>query len=155
REVEPSVRLGIAIQAYIPESEAAVQRLSAQSAERVRNGGIPLRLRLVKGANLQMETVLASHHRLAVPVFPSKAQVDAHFKRVLRLAAFEAQQGHISLGVGTHNLFDIAYALLVREILSLGANLELEMLQGMAGATGSVVSKLTGGLLIYAPAVEE
>lgn len=155
REAPPSARLGIAIQAYIPESLTAVRRLAAESAERVKNGGVPLRIRLVKGANLQMETVLASQHRLAVPIFPAKDQVDAHFKRVLRKAACEAERGHISLGVGSHNLFDVAYAILVREVISKNAVLEIEMLQGMAGTVGLVVSELTGRLLIYAPCVEE
>lgn len=155
REAPPSARIGVAIQAYIPEALPAVRRLSAESAERVKNGGVPLRLRLVKGANLQMETVLASQRRLAVPIFPQKGQVDAHFKRVLREAATEVKLGNITLGVGSHNLFDVAYALLVREILGLGSRLELEMLQGMAGAVGSVIADLAGGLLIYAPAVAE
>ena len=155
REGPRAARIGVAIQAYIPESLAAVRRLSAESAERVKNGGVPLRIRLVKGANLQMETVLASQHRLRVPIFPTKAQVDAHFKRVLRRTGAEASQGHITLGVGSHNLFDIAYALLVREILGLGPSLELEMLEGMAGSVGKVVSELAGGLLVYAPAVPE
>jgi RHH-type proline utilization regulon transcriptional repressor/proline dehydrogenase/delta 1-pyrroline-5-carboxylate dehydrogenase len=155
RETPPRVRLGVAIQAYIPEALSVVEHLSRESAERVKNGGVPLRIRLVKGANLQMETVLASQRGLSVPIFPDKGQVDAHFKRVLRKAATLAKLGHITLGVGSHNLFDVSYALLVRELLALDARLDLEMLQGMAGAVGSVITRLTGGILIYAPAVSE
>lgn len=155
REAPKAARLGVAVQAYIPEALTAVERLARGSAERVKNGGVPLRLRLVKGANLQMETVLASQRRLAVPIFPNKGQVDAHFKRVMRKAAAEAKLGHITLGVGSHNLFDVSYALLLREILALEARLDLEMLQGMAGSVGSIITRLAGGILIYAPAVAE
>src|SRR5690606_181875 len=112
-EALPNVRLGLAVQAYLPESLGLVQNLCQKSAERVKRGGKPLRIRLVKGANLQMERVIASRHRLALPVFPSKAEVDAHFKRVLRELCTFAKGGNVSIGVGSHNLFDISYALLL------------------------------------------
>ncbi len=148
-------RIGVALQAYLPESLAAVHHLAKASAARTARGGVPLRIRLVKGANLQMERVISSLHRWAVPVFPEKSLVDAHFKRVLRSCAREAAQGHVALGVGSHNLFDVAYALLLREIEGLGDRLQIEMLEGMAGTEGEVVSELSGGILVYAPAVHE
>ncbi len=151
----PTARLGVALQAYIPESLPTAQRLAEASKRRVQAGGVALRIRLVKGANLQMETVLASLHRLDVPIFPQKVLVDAHFKRVLRTIADAAGHGYLTLGVGSHNLFDIAYALLVRHMLQLEGRLDLEMLQGMAGTLGEVVAELVGSLLLYAPAVTD
>jgi RHH-type transcriptional regulator, proline utilization regulon repressor / proline dehydrogenase / delta 1-pyrroline-5-carboxylate dehydrogenase len=154
-ETPPNVRIGLAVQAYLPESLGLVQRLAQKSEQRVKRGGKPLRVRLVKGANLQMERVLASRHRLAVPVFSTKLEVDAHFKRVLRDLCWHAKAGGLLIGVGSHNLFDISYALLLREQHDLGAGLQIEMLEGMAGSLGAAVSELAGSILIYAPAVLE
>ena len=54
------VGAGIALQAYLPDSYPAQKRINAWARERVRNGGRPLTIRLVKGANLEMERVEAS-----------------------------------------------------------------------------------------------
>ncbi len=50
---------GLALQAYIPDSYAILKDLTEWAKERVNNGGAPIRVRLVKGANLEMEKVEA------------------------------------------------------------------------------------------------
>lgn len=148
-----TVQFGLAVQTYLPESLELVQRLAEVSRVRTERGGLPLRLRLVKGANLQVEQLEASTHRLAVPIFPTKSLVDAHFKRTLRCAMAEAALGHLHVGVASHNLFDISYALLLKERTGAGRSVQFEMLEGMAGTLGDVVREISGNLLIYAPAV--
>src|SRR5690606_13597156 len=86
---------------------------------------------------------------------PSKTEVDAHFKRVLRALSEYVHAGDLLVGVGSHNLFDVSYALLLREQFALGDRLQIEMLEGMAGSLGTAVSELAGNILIYAPAVLE
>lgn len=152
-EAPEDARLGLAIQAYLPESLGLISRLSSKSGQRVARGGAPLRIRLVKGANLQMERVSSSLHRLPLPIFPTKAAVDAHFKRSLRLSVASATLGHVIVGLGSHNLFDVSYGLLLRERAELGSRLQIEMLEGMAGSLGNVVAEVGGGLLLYCPAV--
>ena len=46
---------GIALQAYLPDSYAVQQSLTAWAKARVANGGAPIRIRIVKGANMEME----------------------------------------------------------------------------------------------------
>ncbi len=55
-----ATRAGVALQAYIPDSDLVLQRLIDWSRGRVASGGTPLTIRLVKGANLEMERVEAS-----------------------------------------------------------------------------------------------
>ena len=50
-------RPGIVLQAYLPDTHAVLDALLAWVAERHRAGGAPVKVRLVKGANLAMEHV--------------------------------------------------------------------------------------------------
>ncbi|MCH2109370.1 MAG: bifunctional proline dehydrogenase/L-glutamate gamma-semialdehyde dehydrogenase [Polyangiaceae bacterium] len=150
----PDIRFGVALQAYLPESWNILQRLiQVASSRKGRNE--PVRIRLVKGANLQMERVEASFNRWAVPTFKCKADVDANFKRLLRAAVQACDQGWIRLGVGSHNLFDISYALLLQKRMERPDYLSFEMLHGMVGALGKIVEEISGSLLVYTPIVSE
>jgi RHH-type proline utilization regulon transcriptional repressor/proline dehydrogenase/delta 1-pyrroline-5-carboxylate dehydrogenase len=148
------VKLGIAIQAYLPESMSVLERLAQISLERGA-GAVPLRVRLVKGANLQMERVESSTHGWQLPIFLSKAEVDAHFKRVMRRAVEWCDLGAISLGVASHNLFDISYALLLQSKMLCPQSLHFEMLHGMVGHLGHLIQKMSGSLLVYVPVVPQ
>lgn len=147
------VQAGIAVQAYLPDSSGAVERLIALGHERARRGAAPPRVRLVKGANLAMERVEASLHRWAVPVFPTKVEVDAQYKRLVRRLFHPEMARVLHVGVGSHNLFDVAYALVLRAHHGVEDRVELEMLEGMAEPLARVVAQAAGGLLLYAPAV--
>ena len=48
---------GIVLQAYLPDSFVMQQKLTAWARNRVRHGGSPVKIRIVKGANLEMERV--------------------------------------------------------------------------------------------------
>lgn len=97
-------RLGLAVQTYLPEASGLVERLARTSSTRVWRGGVPLRVRLVKGANLKMEQVEASLRRLAVPTFACKRDVDANFKRTLRQLLVHVGRGRLTAGIASHNL---------------------------------------------------
>jgi RHH-type proline utilization regulon transcriptional repressor/proline dehydrogenase/delta 1-pyrroline-5-carboxylate dehydrogenase len=154
---EPELRgltAGIVLQAYLADSHHYQKRLVAWARRRVVTGGAPVRLRLVKGANLAMERVESSLRGWPVPILPSKADVDAHFKHMLRYACLPESIEAVRLGVGSHNVFDIAYALVLRERLENPEWLELEMLHGMAEPVRRAVQALTENVLVYVPAVE-
>jgi len=51
----------IALQAYIPDSFSIQRKLTQWAQQRVKCGGSPIKIRLVKGANLEMEKVESSH----------------------------------------------------------------------------------------------
>ncbi len=64
-----------------------------------------------------------------------------------------AHAAAVRLGVASHNLFDVALALVLREELGVADRVELEMLEGMANHQARTVQDRAGGLLVYAPAV--
>jgi len=49
------LRAGVVLQAYLPDSHAVQEHLIDWAAARVRGGGSPIQMRLVKGANLAVE----------------------------------------------------------------------------------------------------
>jgi RHH-type proline utilization regulon transcriptional repressor/proline dehydrogenase/delta 1-pyrroline-5-carboxylate dehydrogenase len=145
---------GIVLQAYIPDSWHAQQRLTAWAIERVKTGGVPVKLRLVKGANLAMEQVEAELHGWNPAPYTTKSDTDANYRRMLEFGCQPANAAAVRLGVASHNLFDVALALVLREQLGVQSFVELEMLEGMANHQARAVQKKAGGLLVYAPAVK-
>src|SRR4029077_18534132 len=59
----------------------------------------------------------------------------------------------VHLGIASHNLFDVADALLLRDEEGVGPFVEFEMLEGMANHQARTVQARAGGLLLYAPVV--
>ncbi|KAA6306818.1 Bifunctional protein PutA, partial [termite gut metagenome] len=70
---------GIVVQAYLPDALLFYDRLLAFAKKRVAQGGVPIKVRIVKGANLQMETITSSLKGWTVPILPTKTQVDANY----------------------------------------------------------------------------
>lgn len=150
-----SMPAGIVLQAYIPDSHAALDRLIGWANARHAAGRAPIKIRLVKGANLAMEQVEAELHDWPQAPYYSKSDVDASYKRMLNTAVSDADPGAIRLGVASHNLFDVAWALTVRDSLADPSMLEIEMLEGMAPAQARAVRDAAGSLLLYSPVVEK
>jgi RHH-type transcriptional regulator, proline utilization regulon repressor / proline dehydrogenase / delta 1-pyrroline-5-carboxylate dehydrogenase len=148
-----SLSAGIVLQAYLPDSSAAQQELTAWARQRVAQGGAPIKIRLVKGANLAMEKVEAELHGWSAAPFATKAETDAHFRRMLAFGCQPENARVAHLGVASHNLFDVALALTLREALHVEKHIEIEMLEGMANHQARAVRDAAGSLLLYAPAV--
>lgn len=146
---------GIVLQAYLPDSWPAQQALTEWAKARVAAGGAPVKLRLVKGANLAMEAVEAELHDWTSAPYPTKADTDANFRRMLEFACQPENAAAVKLGVASHNLFDAALALVLREVNGVVDRVELEMLEGMANHQARAARDEAGGLLLYAPAVKE
>ncbi len=149
------VGVGIALQAYLPDSLDVQERIVAAGRARVARGGAPARVRVVKGANLATERVSAQVRGLAVPIHRSKAEVDAAYKRMLDYGTRREHAEAVHLGVASHNLFDLALAMLLRAARGVEEHVELEMLEGMASATARAARRAGADLLLYAPVVEE
>ncbi len=153
---EPEFRglaAGIVLQAYLPDSFQVQQQLTAWANERVAGGGAPIKIRLVKGANLAMEQVEAAMRGWPKAPYHSKLDVDANFKRMLEFGTRPEHVRVARLGVASHNLFDIAYALLMRQLRGVGEHVEFEMLEGMANGQALEVSARTEGVVLYTPCV--
>lgn len=148
------VSAGIALQAYLPDSIAAQRELTAWAQERRAGGGAPIRIRLVKGANLAMERVEAELHGWDSAPHRSKHHTDACFKQMLEFACRPENAAAARIGVGSHNLFDIALALVLRERNGVSDFVGIEMLEGMAPAQSRAAREAAGGLLLYAPIVK-
>ncbi|MCG8557747.1 MAG: bifunctional proline dehydrogenase/L-glutamate gamma-semialdehyde dehydrogenase [Proteobacteria bacterium] len=145
---------GIAMQAYLPEAPALQRQLTTWAMQRRKDGGAPIRIRLVKGANLAAERVLASMQGWPVPVYPSKHEVDASFKRMLTYACQPEHAQAVRVGVASHNVFDVAYALCVRAANAVEDMVGFELLEGMADPLRRAIQLFTRDVLLYAPVVE-
>ncbi|CAM2959311.1 proline dehydrogenase family protein [Actinomyces slackii] len=146
---------GIVLQAYLPDSLDAMQRLQAWAAQRRAAGGAPIKVRVVKGANLAMEAVDAQIHGWPMTTWPTKQATDTNYKRILEWAMTPERTEAVRLGVAGQNLFDIALAYEMRDQRGLahGSAVEFEMLSGMATGLAEVVRRDVGQLLLYVPVV--
>ncbi|MFO0747936.1 MAG: proline dehydrogenase family protein [Myxococcota bacterium] len=148
-------RTGLVLQAYLPDSHAAQKDLVEFATARVRNGGAPIRLRLVKGANLAMERVDAALHGWPQAPYRTKAEVDSNFKRMVEYGLRPEHAAVAHVGIGSHNLFDIAWAMVLRATRGVEPESGFEMLEGIAAPLARVVAALTGDLMIYAPTADD
>jgi RHH-type transcriptional regulator, proline utilization regulon repressor / proline dehydrogenase / delta 1-pyrroline-5-carboxylate dehydrogenase len=146
-----SYSAGIVLQAYLPDAHPMQCHLTEWAKKRVKHGGAPIKIRIVKGANLAMEQFEASLKGWPQAPYPSKVQVDANYKRMV-LYGCEPENAHaVRLGIASHNLFDLAFALLLRQERCVDKAVEFEMLEGMAEPIRRVVQKLSGDMLLYCP----
>ncbi len=150
-----SVEAGIVLQAYLPDSFAALQELTEWATQRKAAGGAGIKIRLVKGANLAMETVEASLHGWEQAPYGSKAEVDANYKRCLDWLLVPDRMRAVRIGVASHNLFDVAWAHLLSNQRGVSDRVQFEMLQGMAPNHARVINSETADeLLLYTPIVD-
>lgn len=143
---------GIVLQAYLPDAFLCQQELTEWAMKRVKNGGAPIKIRLVKGANLAMEQVEAALKGWPQAPYLTKADSDANYKRMLVYASEPERIRAAHIGVGSHNLFDIAYAMLLKNEKGIGKYMTFEMLEGMADSMRRVVQSLGNKMLLYCPA---
>src|SRR5215468_1080466 len=144
---------GVVLQAYLPESFRVQRALTEWAMARGERGGAPIKLRIVKGANLAMERIEAAGHGWPQAPYTTKAEVDANFKRMVGYGCQLEHARAVHLGIATHNLFDVANGLLLRADEGAVPFVEFEMLEGMANHQARAVQARAGGLLLYAPVV--
>lgn len=147
------LEIGIVLQAYLPDSVAALETLTELARQRKAAGGAGIRIRIVKGANLAMERVEAVLHGWPQAPWPTKVLTDANYKRLLVRALTPERTSAVRIGIAGHNLFDIAFAWLLAEHRGVTESVEFEMLLGMATAQALVVSAQVGGIRLYTPVV--
>jgi len=142
---------GIVLQAYLPDSYLIQKDLTEWAKKRIENGGNWIKIRIVKGANLAMEQFEASARGWAQAPYTTKGEVDANYKRMVFYGCLPENARAVRLGIASHNLFDIAFSMLVRVENKVEAYTGFEMLEGMADHIRRVVQKLTGSILLYCP----
>jgi len=142
---------GIVLQAYLPESHEVFAELVQWSQERHKNNGGVIKIRLVKGANLAMEKAEATLHGWVAAPYQSKANVDASYSRLLDTALRAEHADAVRIGVASHNLFHIAFALEIAKKRKVMNQLDIEMLEGMANPEALAIAKRNLRILLYAP----
>lgn len=145
------VEAGIVLQAYLPESHAVFEWLLAWAQKRRELGGAPIKVRIVKGANLAMESAEAQIHGWTAAPYSSKAYVDASWKRLVDAAVRPENADAVRVGIASHNLFDLAWSLEVAAERGVSQQIDIEMLEGMANAEALSIIHDVGSVLLYAP----
>jgi len=142
---------GIVLQAYLPEAHEALQRLTSWArARHARSGGV-IKVRLVKGANLAMESTEAELHGWVAAPYSTKSDVDASYVRMLDSVVNERDAVAVRVGVASHNLFHLAFALTLAKRRGVSSQIDIEMLEGMANAEALALAREAGSVILYTP----
>ncbi|WP_401000137.1 bifunctional proline dehydrogenase/L-glutamate gamma-semialdehyde dehydrogenase [Agromyces sp. GXQ0307] len=144
---------GIVLQTYLPDALGAMQDLTEWAQARRAAGGAPIKVRVVKGANLAMENVDAHIHDWPLATYSTKQDSDTNYKRVLHWSMTPERIDAVKLGIAGHNLFDVAHAYLTAKERGVDHGVEFEMLLGMATGQAAAVRGDVGRLLLYTPVV--
>ncbi|WP_120951081.1 bifunctional proline dehydrogenase/L-glutamate gamma-semialdehyde dehydrogenase [Helicobacter sp. L8] len=151
------ISAGIVLQAYIPDSYHHLKTLIAFSKERVLNDLPPIKIRFVKGANMENEETIASIKGWALPTFSSKQDTDSNYNKMLEYVLSEENYKYIHIGIASHNIFEIAYAYTRIHALNDPLALEhfsFEMLEGMSVQASRELRQMHR-LILYAPVCDE
>jgi RHH-type proline utilization regulon transcriptional repressor/proline dehydrogenase/delta 1-pyrroline-5-carboxylate dehydrogenase len=148
-EFKESPPCGLAVQAYLKESEGDLRGL----IDWARKQGRRPTIRLVKGAYWDYETLIGQQRHWPVPVFSRKAETDANFEK-LSLLLLENRDA-LGAAFGTHNVRSIAFVLAQADRLGVGRReFEFQMLYGMAEPIKRAVMQLGCRLREYCPVGE-
>jgi RHH-type proline utilization regulon transcriptional repressor/proline dehydrogenase/delta 1-pyrroline-5-carboxylate dehydrogenase len=146
------VRAGIALQSYIPDSYRTLLQLQEWARRRVAGGGGRITIRLVKGANMESERAESSVRGWPQAPYKTKVETDANYKRMVHEVMKRENLAAMDVGVASHNLFDLAYGLVLAHESNALDKVQFEMLEGMANAQRRALFELSRNLLLYAPA---
>ena len=151
REEFKGYAAGLVLQAYLPDAYRMQQRLTEWAKKRVDSGGAPVKLRIVKGANLEMELLESSHYNWPQATYDNKPDVDANYKRMLAFGMIPENIRAVHLGVASHNLFELAYAHELGHAMGVTDWFWFEMLEGMADHVRRALQESVKDILLYAP----
>ena len=147
---------GIVVQSYLPDAWDFQTELLEFAKERCERGGAPIKMRIVKGCNLEMETVVASLRGWENPVRPSKTEVDANYLHLIERGLLPENAKYLHIGMASHNLYTISYAYLLTQKYGTPKDCFcFEMLEGMADHVWRAQSKLGNHVILYTPVVKD
>jgi RHH-type proline utilization regulon transcriptional repressor/proline dehydrogenase/delta 1-pyrroline-5-carboxylate dehydrogenase len=152
REGLQQVRAGIALQSYIPDSFRTLLDIQQWALRRAAAGGGRITVRLVKGANMESERCEASLRGWPQAPYKTKRETDANFRRMLLETMKPQNLAAMDVGVASHNLFELAYALVLAVERQALDKVQFEMLEGMANHQRRALREVCPNVLLYAPA---
>ncbi len=142
---------GIVLQAYLPDSFIWQKELTDWARNRVQNGGAPIKIRLVKGANMEMEETEASQKHWEMVTYTQKTDTDSNYKRMARYALQKENAPYVHIGTASHNLFELAFATVVADVNKTSEFHTLEMLEGMSESARLAIKEISKEVILYAP----
>lgn len=142
---------GIVLQAYLPDSFGIQKKLTKWAKARTAAGGAPIKLRIVKGANMEMEQLESALFNWPLAPYDNKLDVDANYKRMVTYGMDPENIRSVNLGVASHNLFELAYAAELARMLDVTEYFYFEMLEGMADHVRRALCETSKDVLLYAP----
>jgi RHH-type proline utilization regulon transcriptional repressor/proline dehydrogenase/delta 1-pyrroline-5-carboxylate dehydrogenase len=146
-----NLHAGIVLQTYMPDALVHAQRLASWAKQRVENGGAPIKIRVVKGANQEMELTEASLRGWECVTYNHKSQSDANFKILLDFLLSSEIAPYVNVGVASHNLFDQALANELAIQRGVEEYYTAEMLEGMSESAYKVLKNDNVNVILYAP----
>jgi len=146
-----AMKAGIVLQAYLPESHYFFGELVTWAKGRYEKSGGTIKVRLVKGANLAMEHAEAELHGWSPAPYRTKSDVDASYLRLVDAALRPENAKAVRIGIASHNLFHMTWAIEVAKSRNVLEQIDIEMLEGMANAEALAVTRSGQPVLLYAP----
>ncbi len=148
-------KAGIVLQAYLPDSHNIQKQLTEWAKKRVASGGSPIKIRIVKGANMEMEMVDSEINNWPLATYDVKTDVDANYKKMVLYGMTPDHASVVNLGIASHNLFELAFAYQTALHFNVLPHVDFEMLEGMADHIRRAINEKTGDVLLYAPVAEK
>jgi RHH-type proline utilization regulon transcriptional repressor/proline dehydrogenase/delta 1-pyrroline-5-carboxylate dehydrogenase len=137
---------GIAIQAYLRDTEEDLKRLCAWAKQR----GTGVWVRLVKGAYWDYETIEAAQLGWPVPVWTHKWESDAAYERHSDFLLENSDW--LRPAFGSHNIRSLSHALARARLLGLPpGTVEVQMLYGMADPIKEALVGMGQRVRVYTP----
>ena len=141
--------IGIAIQAYLRESEVDLTQLIAWARMHKR----AISVRLVKGAYWDSETILAQQKGWPIPVWQKKPQSDANYEKLTLLLLDNSDL--VTSNFASHNVRSCAHAIVQAELRGIDPKAyEFQALYGMADELKASLLQLGHRVREYCPVGE-
>ena len=138
--------LGLAMQCYLNDSDADLDNLLAWS----RDTGLPISIRLVKGAYWDYEVVHARQNGWDVPVYTVKPESDLAFERFSEKILRNHDICHFA--VASHNVRSVCAVIEMAKMLGVPKDrFEFQSLYGMAEPFRNALLKMTDQVRLYCP----
>ncbi len=138
--------LCLVLQAYLTDCENDAQSLVDWSKKE----GLPIAIRLVKGAYWDAETVTAKQNGWPVPVWTRKPESDINYERISRMLL--ENHAMVYFACASHNVRTIAAVTeIAKELKVPESRYEFQVLYGMAEPVRKGLRNVAGRVRLYCP----
>lgn len=145
-EFREYMHLGIVLQAYLRDTPKDLDNL----LQWAKDGGLPIEIRLVKGAYWDYEVITARQNGWEPRVFIHKAETDVSFEELSRKILENYKICYFACG--SHNIRSIAAVIeIAKELEVPEMRYEFQVLYGMAEPVRNALRDVVGRVRLYCP----